>query len=352
MSALPTITKVGMAALQPGAAASFGVVEQGGKLGARVEDAFLPDLVARQRLAFSRVPGLVDLTLDELLTMPARKLEKRVEGAQVVVIRSQEIDSAGEGGFAFQARRAMDTVIENLARAIKKLSAAGVEHSVVTADHGHLFFAADRDESMRLDPPNGERVELHRRCWIGRGGSTPAGCVRVAASALGYDSDLEFVFPVGNGVFRAGGDLAYHHGGATLQELVVPVLTVRLTGRRTNAPTLSALTVTGLPDAVTNRIFTINVQLGGANLSLFGGSMIVRPLLVAEGKEVGSVGMVLNAGFDREAGTVSLEPNMVASIALMLQNEAVSALRVVLQDPSTDAELYRSPADIPVRLGL
>jgi CcmE len=58
------------------------------------------------------------------------------------------------------------------------------------AYHGHLFFPSDRDESMRIDAPGGNEVDLHRRCWIGRGGTTPAGCVRVNASALGYDSKL------------------------------------------------------------------------------------------------------------------------------------------------------------------
>ncbi len=130
----------------------------------------------------------------------------------------------------------MDTVIDNLARAIRKLAAAGVEHAVVTADHGHLFFAADRDESMRIDAPGGDTVELHRRCWIGRGGATPPGCVRVAASALGYASDLDFVFPTGCGVFKAGGDLAFHHGGPSLQELVIPVLTVRTKAREPAQP--------------------------------------------------------------------------------------------------------------------
>ena len=76
--------------------------------------------------------------------------------------------------------------------------------------------------------PGGDEVDLHRRCWIGRGGATPAGCVRVSAAALGYDSDLDFVFPLGSGVFKAGGDLAFHHGGPSLQELVIPVLTVRM----------------------------------------------------------------------------------------------------------------------------
>jgi hypothetical protein len=81
----------------------------------------------------------------------------------------------------FQARQVMDTVIDNLARAIRKLAAAGVEQAVVTADHGHLFFPSDRDESMRTPSPGGDQVDLHRRCWIRRGGATPSGCIQVAA---------------------------------------------------------------------------------------------------------------------------------------------------------------------------
>ena len=50
---------------------------------------------------------------------------------------------------------------------------------------------------MRIDAPGGATVELHRRCWIGRGGATPPATVRVAASSLGNDSDLDFVFPDG-----------------------------------------------------------------------------------------------------------------------------------------------------------
>ena len=52
-------------------------------------------------------------------------------------------------------------------------------------------------------------------------------------SITSYDSDLDFVFPAGCGVFRAGGDLAYLHGGPSLQELVIPVLTVRVKVRDT-----------------------------------------------------------------------------------------------------------------------
>lgn len=347
VGALPSITPIGMAALQPGASASFSVVEQSGKLGVRIGDAFLPDLAARKKFASARVAKLADLSLDELLSLQPSRLAKKIDGAQVIVVRSQEIDHAGEAGFTFQARQVMDTVIDNLARAIRKLATAGVENSVVSADHGHLFFPADRDESMRTDAPGGGEVELHRRCWIGRGGATPAGCVRVPASSLGYASDLDFVFPVGAGVFKSGGDLAFHHGGPSLQELIVPVLTVRLALRETRQPTAGRVSATGLPGAVTNRIFT--VMLEGDLLS---SEQVVRPLLMFSGRQVGAVGMAVGAEFDRSTGCVKLQPGKPTSIAFLLSDEGATSIRVVVQDPVSDAELYRSPTDIPVRLGV
>ena len=350
--ALPSITPIGMAALQPGASSSFSVVEQAGTLGAKIDDAFLPDLTARKKFAASRVPRLADIALDELLSLQPSRLAKKIEGAQVIIMRSQEIDHAGERGFTFQARQVMDTVIDNLARAIRKLAAVGVEHCVLTADHGHLFFPSDRDESMRIDPPGGNEIDLHRRCWIGRGGATPAGCVRVTASALGYESDLDFVFPIGSGVFKAGGDLAFHHGGPSLQEMVIPVVTVRMKARETERANAGPVTATGLPDAVTNRIFSVTIQLDGKNLSLFPNELVVRPLLISAGKQVGGVGMAVDGDLDRATGCVKLHAGKPVTVAFLLSDESSPSLRVVVQDPTTDAELYRSPADIPVRLGV
>jgi hypothetical protein len=351
--ALPSITPIGMAALQPGASSSFSVVEQGGTLGVRIDDGFLPDLAARKKFASARVPNLADLSLDELLSLQPSKLAKKIGGAQVIMVRSQEIDHAGETGFSFQARQVMDTVIDNLARAIRKLAAAGVEQAVVTADHGHLFFPSDRDESMRISSPGGDEIDLHRRCWIGRGGATPSSCVRVSAAALGYDSELDFVFPLGTGVFKAGGDLAFHHGGPSLQELVIPVLTVRMTAQKPDRSTaVGPVTVTGLPDAVTNRIFSVTIQLDAKSLSLFSTELVVCPLLISSGKQVGGVGMAIEADLDRATGCVKLQPGKPVTVAFILSDESVASLRIVVQDPATDAQLYRSPNDIPVRLGV
>ncbi len=353
VTALPSITTIGMAALQPGASKSFSVVAQGKTLGVRIDDAFLGDLAARKKFATARVPNLVDVSLDELLSLSASKLAKKIDKAQVVVVRSQEIDHAGEAGFTIHARQVMDTVIDNLARAIRKLATAGVEHAVVSADHGHLFFASDRDESMRTDAPGGDTVDLHRRCWMGRGGATPPGCIRVSAAELGYASDLEFVFPTGSGVFRAGGDLSFYHGGTSLQEMIVPVITVRTKVRESARPPAGLVTATSLPASLTTRSTSAMIVLGAQQLTLGGATtMVVRPVLMSAGRQVGFAGMAIGAELDRATGCVTLEPNTPIAIGFMLTDDSVSSLRVVIQDPVTDAELYRSPAEIPVKLGL
>ena len=45
-------------------------------IGAKIDDAFLPDLTARKKFAASRVPRLADIALDELLSLQPSRLAK------------------------------------------------------------------------------------------------------------------------------------------------------------------------------------------------------------------------------------------------------------------------------------
>jgi hypothetical protein len=349
VAALPSITPIGMGALMPGAATSFDIADVGPKFGSRIGATFLPDLTARRKYAGAQIPALVDIALAEVLGISASKLEARLKEAQVVFVRSQEIDAAGEGGF-FQARRTMDTVIDDLARAIRKLTRVGIRNAVLSADHGHLFPYGDRGESERADAPGGATVDLHRRCWIGRGGTTPPGCIRVTASTLGYDSDLDLVFPPGTAVFKAGGDLGFHHGGPTLQEMIIPVMTVR-SPAPTETPKASPATVSDIPYEITNRIFSVVVKLG-ANMTMFSSSNVVQPMLISSGGQVGRAAMAVGATVDPATGTIAIEPGNPVTVGFMLTDDSVKDVRIVIIDPATDAELYRSPHEIPVNLGV
>jgi hypothetical protein len=347
VAALPTITPIGMAALLPGAAASFSVVDHRGRLAAGVEGAVLSELKERQRFLESRVPGVVDIKLEEVLETSARKLSSAIKNASLIVVRSQELDLLGETSDLL-ARNFMDTSIGNVARAVRRLASAGVESFVIAADHGHQF-SLRKGQDMRADSPGGETVALHRRCWAGRGGSTPPGTVRVSGVALGYDTDLDFVFPTGLGVFKAGGGLSYHHGGFSLQELVVPVLSFRIPRPSETTSQRQAVQLADAPRELTNRTFGVRLAVVGDLLATE--PIAVRIVLISGDRHVGQAGMAQGADFDRDSGVLTMEPGSEANVGVMLTVEDCESVRLVVQDPATDVVLAQSE-EIPVRLGI
>lgn len=85
-----------------------------------------------------------------------------------------------------------------------------------------------------MDPPGGETAEIHPRVWIGQGGAQTEGFLRVKASDLELGGELEFAFPLGLGTFKVkGGASSYLHGGLSLQEQVLPLLTIQVQPKKT-----------------------------------------------------------------------------------------------------------------------
>lgn len=348
VAALPSITPVGMAALLPGAAARFSVDARGSKLVAVVDGNAVGDTKEREKHVKARVPEAAELTLSQALQARPAELKSKVQGRSLVVVRSQEIDELGEKGNDWLARRAMAEVLGDLARVVRKLSRAGIEQFVITADHGHLF-GMKKGDDMKTDAPGGDTVELHRRCWIGRGGATPAGCVRVTAAQLGYGSDLEFVFPTGLGVFKAGGDLSFHHGSTSLQELVIPVLSFRLPkppdAEAGAHPTVRLLDV---PSAVTNRFLSVRVEVTAQ--TLFSTEPVKLRVVLLDGEaQVGRAMMSDVPEFDAAIGAVTLKPGAQARLGISLTRDDAASVRIVVLDPETGAVLDQSGV-LPVNL--
>lgn len=349
LAAIPTITPVGMAALLPGAEGSFSVVEDGGKLSVRVDGALLSDLQSRRKAWKGRVPGVVEVELEKMPRLSTSQLRKKIEGAPLLLVHSVTIDEMGERLNDLMARQMIDTAIANIARAIKRLAGLGIARFVIVADHGHIFGEA-RDESQRIDSPGGDTVELHRRCWVGRGGTNPVATVRVHGAQLGYDTDLDFIFPAGDGVFKAGGDLSYYHGGLSLQELVVPVLCVRMAaaGARDDEADWK-VSLTGVPERIASRIVRVDIQV---QKGLFtGGNAIIRPVLLHQGAQVGHASIALDATLDAATHRLTVDVGKTCTVGLQLLRDDVPSVKVVILDPNSDRILTETK-DIPVKLGI
>lgn len=336
---LPSITPVGMAALLPGASSSFSVAAHKGKLVSRIDDHLLPDLNKRMNHLRAVRPDACDIDLGTLLNKTSRAIEKKLSDCRLIIVRSRTIDSLGEMDGGLLARQIMDTVIGNLARAVRKLARIGVERFVITSDHGHQF-SLRKDEDMMMDKPGGETVDQHRRCWAGRGGHTPGASVRVAGAQLGYQTDLDFIFPRGLAVFKTGGDLAYHHGGISLQEIVIPIISLRMPLSKHEIKSKSKFVIEGYPSVLTNRTF--GLKLLRLPDMFHEEPLAARIILVGDGQEVGRAGMAVDIDFDRATATVQLAPGNTADIGMMLTSDTSKKVRIVVQDPATDTVLVQS----------
>lgn len=346
VAALPSITPLCMAALLPGASASYAVVEHEGKAAARIGTAMLGDVADRMSYLKAQVPDSGDVTLEKVLQFSTSKLQGITAGVRLLVVRSQEIDSLGEK-HELLARQLMDTVIGNLARAVRRLAGLGYERFVITADHGHQF-SSRKEDDMKVDAPTGGTVELHRRCWIGRGPAIPVGAVRVSGADLGYDSPLEFVFPQGLGVFKAGGGLCYHHGGFTLQELIIPVLSFRLPASGGKLlPQGAKVKLTADFQAITNRTFVVSVEMDADLVSPE--PVALRVVLIHKGEEVGYAGMAQGAEFNSADRVLTLTPGKPASVVLLLTKDGVDSVSIIAQDAGSPA-VFAEIKGVPVKL--
>jgi hypothetical protein len=233
LATAPTITEIGMASLLPKADQGARVVPVGGgKLGLEVAGTVIRD--RKDRIAFLKAHAgvpVADAKLDDLLPKPSKKLKDAIGAADLVLITSQEIDALCEADNITQARRQMDGVLNDLRRGFRVLADLGVKAIVLAADHGHLF-GEEVGDDMKIEAPGGDTADLHRRVWVGVGGTSEPSYLRTPLKALGVDSELDLATPYTFACFRSkGGARAYFHGGLSPQELIIPVVVMTPTAQ-------------------------------------------------------------------------------------------------------------------------
>lgn len=351
VSCLPSITPVGMAALLPGAEKGIELTGAGGKLAVVLEGRTLKDRQGRMEFLAEKVTkGLMVLKLAEVLKLGAKR-KKELADAKLIIVTSQEIDRLGEEGDDHaDTRRWMDEMLEQLRRAIRILARLGAERFVITADHGHLF-ADQLDPGMVMDAPGGTTTELHPRVWIGKGGQTADGYLRVTASQLELGGDLEFAFPHGHACFKVrGGAGGYFHGGISLQEMIIPVAVLRSKAAKAAGAGALRITLDFSKPAITNRFFSVVATM--KEEGMFSPEEVrVRAVVLAGKTDAGFCAM---AAYGYEEGTreITLKKNQPNALTIMLSGDgSFDKLTVRLLDCHNQLELA-SLADIPVKLSI
>lgn len=225
LSELPSVTEIGMNALAPVAQSGkmLANVTASGPAGFSTGEFRVHTPETRRRAMHERVGGATCplIPLADLIERDVKGIKLTIAQSRLVVIHSQEIDSAGESG---NGPAMFDVVLRFLRTALKLLREAGVRRFVLTADHGFLLL----DERTHTAQPHGRKADPKRRHVYSEVGADHAGEVRVALSALGYEGAPGYLmFPETTAVFDTGRKgMSFVHGGNSLQERVIPVLTI------------------------------------------------------------------------------------------------------------------------------
>ncbi len=358
---IPTITEIGMASLLPGAGESAKVVSVGGgKLAIDIGGKVIKD--RKDRVAYLKEHAGVrvfDAKLDDLLPKPGKKVKEGIQNNDLILITSQEIDELGEQDNMSQARLQIDGVLSHLRRGVRVLADHGIGTIVLVADHGHLF-ADEIGDDMKIEAPGGHAEDLHRRVWVGVGGTSEPSYLRTSLSSLGVESEFDIATPWTFAVFKSkGGGRAYFHGGLSPQELIVPVVVMHSKAAAPTSTTGIEWTLTPGTAKLTTRFFSVQIAGYQKESSLFGlEPPKVRIELRANKKGV-SLPVSASYGFEDATGEVKLktapannkqlEPN---TVTVMLTEEiSQKTVGLYLLDATTGVELT-SPLMIDVAISM
>jgi len=228
LGVLPSYTQLGMAALLPNQEQGISIGEDGSvKLG----EQSTAGTDNRKKLLSEAIPeGATALRAEDMLLMTGEESRSLIRENQVVYIYHNQIDAVGDKrDTEMRTFDAVETALSELVDIIKKLANANLSNVLITADHGFIYqdYVLDESEFVGVDVEAEESFYRDRRFVIGRGIRPSASIKRFAASELGLEGDYEIGIPKSiNRLRLSGAGSRYVHGGASLQEVVLPVIKV------------------------------------------------------------------------------------------------------------------------------
>jgi len=361
-ASFPTITEIGMASLvHMGEEKPELVTTSPGRIGLEEGKKILKDRPSRMKyLKETLGVPVYECHLDELLKLS--KLKKtsphEIDQAKLVVVTTTEIDTLCESNHITLAKSIMDQVFVQLRKAFHILRGRGITHFVITADHGYLF-GEELECDMKIEPPGGDTADLHRRVWVGRGGNSHPSYLRTCASDVGFSGELELATPYGFGIFKAsGGSEAYFHGGLSLQELIIPVITLSVKEGLDEAGA-SNMTWYLVPGSKKISSRFLSVQIKGTSQALLPSAPPRVRVEVHEREKVLTTAIAASYGFIEGTGEVQLKYSETSTreiepdtVTLMLSQEPTSKkVDILLLDGTSGQELMKFK-DMEVSLAL
>jgi uncharacterized protein (TIGR02687 family) len=244
LSMLPSYTQLGMAALLPHKALAIADNE----IGTVLVDGQSSQGTANRIKILGQAGSLraTACKADELMAMKSDDCRALVRDHDVIYVYHNRIDATGDKRESEErVFEAVEETLQELIRLIKKLTGANANNLLVTSDHGFIYQNRAIDESDYVSgqwsvasgqqengstghqPPATSHFYYDRRFILGKNLAEHPSLHKFTPGQLGLAGEVEVQIPKSiNRLRLKGSGSRFVHGGATLQEVVIPVIKI------------------------------------------------------------------------------------------------------------------------------
>ena len=225
LSMLPSYTQLGMAALLPNQELAITY----SKDAAVNVDGVSSRGTENRKKILNKAQKATAVLAKELMNMNRNDSRELFREHAVVYVYHNHIDHTGKRDSAERVFAAAEETLTELIGAVKKLTNANASNIIVTADHGFIYQDKPIPESdFASCEADGDRIFYRdRRFVLGKGLKDAAGLRKFSSANLGLVGDIEAQIPKSiNRLRLQGSGSRFVHGGASLQEVVIPVVII------------------------------------------------------------------------------------------------------------------------------
>ena len=292
---------------------------------------------AREAVLQEAVPSARAMTYDDLSALGIAEGRELFKKHPLVYIYHDRIDAIGDKrATEADTPKVVDEAMEEIFHLVGALNNFNVYRVLITSDHGFLYSERDVPEAQQEEGfPNARDVVLKRnRCLVAEEVSGNEGYRFPVKTMSTVDADWTVGVPRAvNRYPLQGSGKRYAHGGASLQEMVVPVIEV-LKARKDRAEKVGVRLVTKKRDITSGMLKVQLLQEQSLSNTRRARTLRVglyddREELVSEEKEV-----VLDA-------TSSAAPERMRQVVLQLRSETggLNACRLRAYDAEDKSKL-------------
>ena len=222
LSTIPSYTALGMASLLPNKEISYdnATVLVDEKKCAKTEE--------RDKILKSYNPNSKAIRFEDLIGLNKPDMREKLKDVNLVYVYHDNIDNVGHHGDEHKVFNAAQESIDEIIKLIKKLrDNVNFVSFFITADHGFIYKRDKLAESSKVELKTINDLSKTRRYLLTDEKTDILGTISFPLDYLNIN-DMYVTVPKGTDVLKTkGSSMNFVHGGASLQECVIPVLNVK-----------------------------------------------------------------------------------------------------------------------------